>query len=103
MQWSWWLFKCLIEYLHQKTNNCTFLRDSPINHIVLWHCHLCGSNIQGLKNNWDELHHEYQGLSLVTDTLSKKARKERLEVALKQLENDINIIERFKTIYIPNN
>ncbi|KAK2859688.1 hypothetical protein Q5P01_004308 [Channa striata] len=59
--------------------------------------------LEGLKKNWDELLHEYQGLSLVTDSLSKKAHKERLEVAMKQLENDINLIERFKTIYIPKN
>ncbi|XP_026148691.1 enkurin [Mastacembelus armatus] len=59
--------------------------------------------LEGLKKNWDELHHEYQGLSLVTNTLSKKARKERLEIAMKQLENDIDLFERFKTIYIPNN
>ncbi|KAF3703777.1 Enkurin [Channa argus] len=59
--------------------------------------------LKGLKKNWDELHHEYQSLSLVTDTLSKKAHKECLEVAMKQLENDINLIERFKTIYIPSN
>ncbi|XP_073344845.1 enkurin [Pagrus major] len=57
--------------------------------------------LEGLKKNWDELHREYQGLSLVTDTLSKKSRKERLEAALKQLETDINRFERFKTIYIP--
>ncbi|XP_059183202.1 enkurin [Centropristis striata] len=59
--------------------------------------------LQGLKKNWDKLHHEYQGLSVVTDNLSKKAHKERLEMAMKQLENDINLIERFKTIYISNN
>ncbi|XP_063768223.1 enkurin [Eleginops maclovinus] len=58
--------------------------------------------LEGLKKNWDELHHEYQGLSLVTDNLSKKSRRDRLEVAMKQLENDIKLIERFKTIYIPN-
>uniref|UniRef100_A0A3Q3JKZ4 Enkurin domain-containing protein n=1 Tax=Monopterus albus TaxID=43700 RepID=A0A3Q3JKZ4_MONAL len=59
--------------------------------------------LEGLKKNWDELHHDYQGLSLVINTLSKKARKERLEAAMKQLENDINVFERYKTIYIPNN
>ncbi|XP_040921736.1 enkurin [Toxotes jaculatrix] len=59
--------------------------------------------LEGLKKNWDKLHHEYQGLSLVTDTKSKKAHKERLEVAMNQLENDISFFERFKTIYIPNN
>ncbi|XP_044033006.1 enkurin [Siniperca chuatsi] len=59
--------------------------------------------LEGLKKNWDKLHHEYQGLSLVTDTMSKKFHKERLEVAMKQLENDITLFERFKTVYIPNN
>ncbi|XP_038587524.1 enkurin [Micropterus salmoides] len=59
--------------------------------------------LERLKKNWDQLQHEYQGLSLVTDTMSKKSRKERLEVAMKQLENDINLFERFKTVYIPNN
>ncbi|XP_039983150.1 enkurin [Xiphias gladius] len=58
--------------------------------------------LEGLKKNWDKLHHEYQGLSLVTDIPSKKAHKEWLEVAMKQLENDINLFERFKTIYVPN-
>ncbi|XP_056219727.1 enkurin [Seriola aureovittata] len=57
--------------------------------------------VEGLKKSWDEVHHEYQGLSLVIDTLSKKAHKARLEVAMKQLENDINLFERFKSIYIP--
>ncbi|XP_070842082.1 enkurin [Chaetodon trifascialis] len=61
------------------------------------------SALESLKKKWDELHHEYQGLSLVTDTLSKKSRKERLEAAMKQLENDINLFERLKTIYIANN
>ncbi|KAG7218497.1 hypothetical protein INR49_009374 [Caranx melampygus] len=58
--------------------------------------------LEGLKKTWDELHHEYQGLSLVTDTLTKKTHKERLEAAMKQLEQDIKLFERFKTIYIPN-
>ncbi|KAJ8010104.1 hypothetical protein DPEC_G00071530 [Dallia pectoralis] len=59
--------------------------------------------LQGLKNNWGELHHQYQGLSVVTDTTPKKYRKERLELEMKQLERDINLIERYKTIYISNN
>ncbi|KAF3836262.1 hypothetical protein F7725_028820 [Dissostichus mawsoni] len=58
--------------------------------------------LEGLKKNWDELHHEYQGLSLVTDNLSKKARRDSLGTAMRQLENDIKLIERFKTIYIPS-
>ncbi|XP_070784551.1 enkurin isoform X2 [Enoplosus armatus] len=59
--------------------------------------------LEGLKKNWDQLHHEFQGLSVVTDTMTKKSRKERLEVAMKQLESNISLFERFKTIYIPNN
>ncbi|XP_047468026.1 enkurin [Mugil cephalus] len=59
--------------------------------------------LEGLKSNWDKLHHEYQGLSLFIDTLSKKAHKERLEEAMKQLEKDISLFERFRTIYIPDN
>ncbi|KAM4533627.1 enkurin [Odontesthes bonariensis] len=59
--------------------------------------------LQDMKKNWDALHREYQGLSLIIDTLSKKAHKIRLEEAMKQLEQDISLFERCKTIYIPNN
>ncbi|CAN9506458.1 unnamed protein product [Ophioblennius macclurei] len=56
--------------------------------------------LKGLKSNWDKLHHEYQGLSLVIDTPSKKTHKQRLEEGMKELEKDIDLIQRFKTIYI---
>lgn len=59
--------------------------------------------IGGLKQNWEELHHQYQGLSVVTDTLPKKNRKERMEAEMKQLERDIELIEKHKVIYIGNN
>lgn len=59
--------------------------------------------LQGLKKNWDELHHQFQKLSLVTDTASKKRRKEHLEMKMKQLEKDIEMMERYKIIYIANN
>ncbi|XP_017559615.1 enkurin [Pygocentrus nattereri] len=59
--------------------------------------------LQGLKKNWDELHHQFQGLSVVTDTASKKFRKEHLEMKMKQLERDIDLMERYKIIYITNN
>ncbi|XP_056306807.1 enkurin [Danio aesculapii] len=59
--------------------------------------------LQALKKNWDDLHHQYQGLSVVIDTAPKKYRKERLEQEMKQLERDIDMIERHKTIYISNN
>lgn len=58
------------------------------------------SIIDGLKANWEELHHQYQGLSVVTDTAPKKARKESLEAQMKQLERDIETMEKHKVIYI---
>jgi len=60
------------------------------------------SIIDGLKKNWEELHHQYQGLSVVTDTAPKKARKERMENEMKQLERDIETVEKHKIIYISN-
>ncbi|XP_075996510.1 enkurin-like isoform X2 [Genypterus blacodes] len=59
--------------------------------------------LEGLRKNWDKLHTEYQSLSVVIDTLSKKAHKERLEMTMKQLEADIDLFEKFNTIYISNN
>ena len=56
--------------------------------------------LAGLKANWEDLHHQYQGLSVVTDTAPKKARKERMEAEMKQLERDIELVERHKVIYI---
>ena len=57
-------------------------------------------NILGLKKNWEELHHQYQGLSVVTDTAPKKNRKERMEAEMKQLERDIEMIEKHDAIFI---
>ena len=56
--------------------------------------------LEGLKKNWEELHHQYQGLSVVTDTAPKKARKERMEAEMKQLERDIEVIEKHSIIYV---
>ena len=58
--------------------------------------------LNGLKSNWEYLHHEYQGLSVVTDTAPKKNRKERMEAEMKQLERDIETIEKHRCIYIAN-
>ncbi|CAH1237787.1 ENKUR [Branchiostoma lanceolatum] len=58
--------------------------------------------LDGLKDNWELLHHQYQGLSVVTDTAPKKARKERMEAEMKQLERDIEAIQKHKTIYVAN-
>jgi len=60
------------------------------------------SILQGLKNNWEEIHAQYQGLSVVTDTAPKKNRKERMESEMKQLERDIESIEKHRVIYIAN-
>ncbi|XP_006115351.2 enkurin isoform X2 [Pelodiscus sinensis] len=60
------------------------------------------SLLQGLKKNWEEVHHEFQGLSVEIDTLPKKIHKQRLETQMKQLEHDINTIEKHKIIYIAN-
>lgn len=56
----------------------------------------------GLKENWENIHHEYQGLSVVTDTAPKKNRKERMEAEMKQLERDIETVEKHRVIYIAN-
>ncbi len=56
--------------------------------------------LAGLKANWDQLHHQYQGLSVIADTAPKKARKERMEAQMKQLERDIEMVEKHKVIYI---
>lgn len=47
-----------------------------------------------LKKQWDILHHDYQGLSVVTDTAPKKNIKENLENAMSQIERDIEKLER---------
>ena len=56
--------------------------------------------LAGLKKNWEDLHKQYQGLSVVTDTISKKARKEWMESQMRQLEQDIDTIERHKIVYV---
>lgn len=56
--------------------------------------------VAGLKTNWDELQHQYQGLSVVTDTAPKKNRKERMEAEMDQLEKDIELLEKHSNIYI---
>lgn len=56
-----------------------------------------------LKDKWSKLHHEYQGLSVVTDTAPKKNRKEKLENAMSQIEKDIGFFERHDSILIEHN
>jgi len=56
--------------------------------------------LRGLKAKWDDLHQQFQGLSVVTDTAPKKNRKERMEAQMSQLERDIDLLERHSTIYV---
>lgn len=56
--------------------------------------------LNGLKQNWDELHHQYQSLSVVTDTIPKRMKKEKLENDMKLLEKDIDLLQRHQLIYI---
>lgn len=56
--------------------------------------------IEGLKQNWDELHHQFQNLSVITDTVPKRIKKENLENEMKTLEKDIDLLERHQLIYI---
>lgn len=59
-------------------------------------------HLQGLKKNWEEVHKEFQSLSVFIDSIPKKIRKQRLEEEMKQLEHDISVIEKHKIIYIAN-
>ncbi|XP_078390855.1 enkurin [Cetorhinus maximus] len=61
------------------------------------------SVLSGLKQNWAELNHAYQSLSILIDTISKQLHKERLETKMKKLEQDIDMIEKHKFIYVPQN
>ena len=53
--------------------------------------------------NWSELHHLYQGLSLLTDTLPKKLRREKIEAQLDEIEKFIDLIEKNPVIVISDN
>ncbi|XP_077480688.1 enkurin [Stigmatopora argus] len=60
------------------------------------------TNLECLKIALAEVNKKYQQLPVVVDTLMRKSRKEQLEKDLKQLENDVCLFEKFKTIYIVN-
>ncbi|NXP45573.1 ENKUR protein, partial [Heliornis fulica] len=60
------------------------------------------SLLQGLKKNWEEVCRAFQCLPVQIDTISKKMYKEKLELQMKQLEHDIEVIEKHKVIYIAN-
>ena len=69
--------------------------------------------LEGLKTNWNLLHHQYQGLrleiiddrgnndsSVITDTIPKRNRKEMLEREMDILDKDIKQIEAHPILYI---
>ncbi|NXL28990.1 ENKUR protein, partial [Glaucidium brasilianum] len=60
------------------------------------------SLLQGLKKKWEEVYREFRSLPLEVNTISKKIHKEKLELQMKQLEHDIEVIEKHKVIYIAN-
>ena len=54
----------------------------------------------GLKEQWEDVHHEYQTLSVQIDTIPKRTHKERLEQQMKLLEKDIDLLAKHQVIYI---
>ncbi|KAM7356952.1 enkurin [Cochliomyia hominivorax] len=56
--------------------------------------------LEGLKTNFTELFKNYQRLSLHTDTIAKKLHKSKLENDLRQLEQDIYLMEHNPDIYV---
>jgi hypothetical protein len=56
--------------------------------------------IDGLKKQWEDVHHDYQTLSVIIDTIPKRQYKERLEQQMKLLEKDIDLLSKHQLIYI---
>uniref|UniRef100_A0A8C5T9V9 Enkurin, TRPC channel interacting protein n=1 Tax=Malurus cyaneus samueli TaxID=2593467 RepID=A0A8C5T9V9_9PASS len=58
--------------------------------------------LKALKKNWEALNNAFQRLPVLTDTRYKRMHKEELELKLRQLEHDIEAIEKHKDVYIAN-
>ncbi|XP_025198161.1 enkurin-like [Melanaphis sacchari] len=56
--------------------------------------------LKGLKANWGELYTEFLLLPMVTDSVPKINRKARIENQLNNLEKDINLLERYPSLYV---
>lgn len=56
-----------------------------------------------MKNKWNELMKRFQSLPFLSDTPPKAKRKSMLEEQLKQLEKDIDNIQRHPYIYVYDN
>nr|XP_056713765.1 enkurin-like [Euleptes europaea] len=59
--------------------------------------------LEGLKNNWEELNHAFQNMSVAVDTIPRKLYREKLETQMKQLEHDIGALEKHQLIYVASN
>ena len=67
---SYKMFKKLsTSYVNDPLMEC-FFNESSLTTVNLFR----QKTLDGLKKNWEELHLQYQGLSVVTDTAPKKAR-----------------------------
>ena len=53
-----------------------------------------------MKENWEDMMSQFQRLPFLTDSPSKVRRKVKLENDLKELEKDIEFIERHPYIYV---
>merc|ERR1711973_198847 len=56
--------------------------------------------LNGLKSNWEKVNKQYQTMSVVLDTPSKKRRKLELEDTMTQLESSIELLQKSKTIIL---
>merc|ERR1711971_68759 len=56
--------------------------------------------LNGLKKNWEKVNRQYQILSVIIDTPSKKQHKLELEQKLTKLESDIDLIKKSPTIIV---
>ncbi|KAE9525086.1 hypothetical protein AGLY_014500 [Aphis glycines] len=56
--------------------------------------------LTGLKANWAELHKQFLLLPILTDSVTKINRKTNLENQLRNLEKDIDLLERYPNLYV---
>jgi hypothetical protein len=56
--------------------------------------------IDSLKKQWEDVHYEYQTLSVIIDTIPKRQYKESLEYQTKLLEKDLDLLKKHQVIYI---
>ncbi|KAH7428754.1 hypothetical protein KP509_09G015800 [Ceratopteris richardii] len=58
--------------------------------------------IEGLKKKWQEVNTTYQKTTVTLDTWAKKARKERFEDQLMEIERDIQTLSRRVVLVVDN-